>query len=441
MQQLSTNTFGPAKFIVTSSATPWLGTHTSIASAITSAAALGAPQTIYLLTGTYTENITLQPGINLSAWGSDSSQGGSGNVIISGKLTMTAAGTCSLFGIQLQTNSDYLIEVTGSVASRVELTDCYLNCSNNTGIHFTSSSSGSYISLLNCNGDIGTTGISLFTSSSPGQIYLNDSFITNSGGSTTPSDWSAGYVQLQYCNLAFGLAPSVTGAAGLAQYCYFGLAYTAVTTSGTAFFSLQYSVVISGSQSCCSAGAGTSIGVAGCYFASSNTNVMTGAGTISYKACFFQNSKTVNATTTIATSFEGLVGHSPEFGSLGYQVRSYIAPGSAITLTTATPANITSIGIPAGTWDVSAIGGFNGTITGTRFDLSINNTSATLSTNFGDQSTNIGVSPTVGSDVGLSIPSFRVFLTTPTTYYLVAEGTFTIGTLTAYGRISATRVG
>src|SRR5437868_6166835 len=138
-QQVSTNNFGPSKFIVTPASTPWLGTHTTIASAITSASALGGNQTIAILPGTYTENLTLAPGINLTAWGSDSSQGGAGTVVIVGKLSFSSAGTVNIYGIQLQTNSDYCVEVTGAAASRVELTNCYVNCTNNSGLHLTSS--------------------------------------------------------------------------------------------------------------------------------------------------------------------------------------------------------------------------------------------------------------------------------------------------------------
>ncbi len=110
------------------------GTHTTIASAITSAT---SGDTIFLLPGTYTENLTLAAGVNLTAYNCDST---TPNVTISGKCTFTGAGTVSISGIRLQTNSDFLLAVTGSAASIVNLIDCYLNCTNNTGISYTSSS-------------------------------------------------------------------------------------------------------------------------------------------------------------------------------------------------------------------------------------------------------------------------------------------------------------
>jgi pectin methylesterase-like acyl-CoA thioesterase len=59
---LSTNNYGPAKFIVSSSAAN--GTHTTIAAALTSAS---TGDTIFIRPGTYTENLTLKAGVNLTA--------------------------------------------------------------------------------------------------------------------------------------------------------------------------------------------------------------------------------------------------------------------------------------------------------------------------------------------------------------------------------------
>jgi hypothetical protein len=78
--------------------------------------------------------------------------------------------------------------------------------------------------------------------------------------------------------------------------------------------------------------------------------------------------------------------------------------------------------------------GFTGTI------ASISTTSATGGT-LGD---NAGGNPTApaGANTTISIPSYRLSLTAAsTTVYLVAFGLFSGGTLSAFGRISGTRVG
>ena len=137
VQQLGTNTFTTAKWIVSPTASD--GTHTTIAAALTSAS---SGDTIFIRPGTYTENPTLKAGVNLSAYTCDAL---TPNVTISGKCTFTGAGTVSISGINLQTNSDFCLAVTGSAASIVYLNNCYINALNNTAISYTSSSSSSAI--------------------------------------------------------------------------------------------------------------------------------------------------------------------------------------------------------------------------------------------------------------------------------------------------------
>jgi len=153
---LSINNYGVAKFIVATSAAN--GTHTTLASAM-SAASSG--DTIFLR-NSVTENVTITPGVNIAAWSGDSLNVPS----ITGTLTMTGAGTSTLSGLRLVTNSAALIAVTGSAASILNVNNCYLNISNNDGITFSTSSSSGQISLFNCKGDLGTTGIKIFAHSS-----------------------------------------------------------------------------------------------------------------------------------------------------------------------------------------------------------------------------------------------------------------------------------
>jgi hypothetical protein len=51
------------------------------------------------------------------------------------------------------------------------------------------------------------------------------------------------------------------------------------------------------------------------------------------------------------------------FPAVGDYLSSSVATGSAVALTTATVANIASISLPAGDWDVSVDGYFNNTAT------------------------------------------------------------------------------
>lgn len=131
---------------------------------------------------------------------------------------------------------------------------------------------------------------------------------------------------------------------------------------------------------------------------------------------------------------------APPAGFIGEQIKSTIARASAISLTTTTPANVTSINLTAGIWDISGIVMFGGVVTGTQTNASINTTSATLGT-AGDNYVQSSLVSNATSDQALTIPSWRLTLSSTTTVYLVASSVFSVGTETAYGRISATRVG
>lgn len=290
---LSTNNYGPAKFIVASSAAN--GTHTTIASALTSAS---SGDTIFIRPGTYTENLTLKAGVNLAAYDCDALNG---NVTIVGKATFTAAGTVDISGIRLQTNSDFFLAVTGTLASIVNLKSCYLNATNNTGISFTTSSSSAEINVIDCLGDIGTTGIALFSMSSAGTLSYTHSNMTNSGLSTTASTISAGLMGGRFARFASAITSSGTGAV-VFNSCILdtlAIATTALTHGGSGAGSrVGESVVLSGTASCISVGAGATLTVINTEITSSNANVITGVGTLSYGGVTFSGpSSTINTTT------------------------------------------------------------------------------------------------------------------------------------------------
>lgn len=292
-QILSTNTFTTAKWVV--SATSSDGTHTTIASALTSAS---SGDTIFIRPGTYTENLTLKAGVNLTAYSCDAL---TPNVTISGKCTFTAAGTVSISGINLQTNSDFALAVTGSAASIVNLNTCYLNCSNNTGISFTSSSSSASISFANSSGNLGTTGIGLFTSTSAGSLSFFNCALNNTGGSSTASTTSTGVVQFQGCSVKSPLTTSSTGNFAIINTninCS-AVNATSLTTAGTGATQIEYSDFISGTASAISIGTGTTVTAAGhCRIESSNTNAITGAGTIKFGLLTYSGSSSTNNVST-----------------------------------------------------------------------------------------------------------------------------------------------
>jgi hypothetical protein len=292
---LSTNNYGPMKFIVDGT-TPANGTHSTISSALTSAV---SGDTIFIRPGTYTENLTLKAGVNLCANTCDAL---TPNVTISGTCTFTSGGTVSISGIRLQTNSAALLSVTGSAASIVNLNDCYLNCTNATGISYTSSSSNSSINIANCKGDLGTTGIGLFSSSSAGQINFQNSQFSNSGGSSTASTISAGSINAFYSIFIFPISTSGTATISI----NFSIINTsaqsviAFTHNGTGANSrMGDNLIASGSAAAISVGTGATLTFVQNEVSSSNaTAVITGAGSIFYSPVNFSGSGKIISTTT-----------------------------------------------------------------------------------------------------------------------------------------------
>jgi hypothetical protein len=131
-------------------------------------------------------------------------------------------------------------------------------------------------------------------------------------------------------------------------------------------------------------------------------------------------------------------------GNVGQLISSNIVTGSSVSLTTGTSANITSISLTAGDWDVSGIcvASPNGATTSTSFICSISTTTATINLVPSDSagfSFNQS-SMTAGSALAMPTSVARFSLSATTTVFLVAQSTFATNTMNAYGSIRARRV-
>lgn len=136
-------------------------------------------------------------------------------------------------------------------------------------------------------------------------------------------------------------------------------------------------------------------------------------------------------------------------GNVGEYVTATVAVGSAVALTTATPANVTSISLTAGDWLVSGNinFAFGATTNMTQLNSSISLTTNVLGTQAGGSG--LGTDPTTTwsqaaavpvNTIGVDCGPVRVTLAATTTVYLVAQGTFTVSTCSAYGTIRAWRI-
>jgi hypothetical protein len=130
-------------------------------------------------------------------------------------------------------------------------------------------------------------------------------------------------------------------------------------------------------------------------------------------------------------------------GSVGEFISSEIPSGSAVSLTSAVTANITSISLTPGDWEVwgtvvtnpgagtttSSINGAVHTVSATL--PSLPNTGAIARLNYASPASTLNSVP-----VGMS----RFSIAVTTTFYLVTSITFAVSTMSAYGFIGARRV-
>lgn len=288
-------------FVVDPSATVGnRGTFQTIAAALTAAV---SGQDIFIRTGTYTENLTLKAGVNLIAFDGD---GDTPNVTIIGLATMTTAGTVTISGIRLQTNSNFFLAVTGSANSIVNLMRCFLNCSNNTGISFTSSGASAAINIFYSRGDIGTTGIKYFESTAVGAITTKFSDFLNTGASVTASTFTTGDFNIESCRINAPITFSGTADLALARNTIFftrPLNVTALTLGGSSGpGTLVFCRVLAGTASAIVVT--TNCSLFNCNIGSSNAAVISGAGTLHISGTTFTDNAAISTTTQKVDPFQ-----------------------------------------------------------------------------------------------------------------------------------------
>lgn len=293
-QILSTNTFCEAKWVV--SATSSAGTHTTIAAALTSAA---SGDTIFVLPGTYTENLTLKAGVNLTANLGDSS---TPNVSITGKLTATFAGSASISNINLTTNSDNIYATSGTNATIVTFNHCTFNGTNATSI--SNNNINATTTLFNC--IAGISGSNLFFTNT-GNLNIQECYI--GGASNTASTSSSGLVIIDFSGFNTPITTSSTSGfiANLSIFSPTNL--TSLTCGGSGTNSADKCSFNGGTASAISVGTGSTLTIFQCVISSSNTNAITGAGAIVYGDLWFSgSSSTINTTTKTPNALTVLQG-------------------------------------------------------------------------------------------------------------------------------------
>jgi hypothetical protein len=134
-------------------------------------------------------------------------------------------------------------------------------------------------------------------------------------------------------------------------------------------------------------------------------------------------------------------GSSAPSGLMGERQATSLPVGSAVSLTSGIPANVTSLSVPVGNWQCQGnlwtmAGG--GTITN-GLEGSISTVSGTHNSPPTQGSFLISSPAVAGSNMGIPFGQTVLRLTSSTPLYLVATGFFSGGALSVYGGISCTR--
>lgn len=133
-------------------------------------------------------------------------------------------------------------------------------------------------------------------------------------------------------------------------------------------------------------------------------------------------------------------GSNPTAGNIGHSASSTVLAGSAVSLTNNTPADVTSLAVPAGSQMICGSVFFvaNAATTITQLISWTSSSSATFPTapNSGSEAVQWSGGTLTGSAVGGPVGCQIVRVGSPTTYYLSTRALFAVNTLTAYGFIS-----
>jgi hypothetical protein len=151
-------------------------------------------------------------------------------------------------------------------------------------------------------------------------------------------------------------------------------------------------------------------------------------------ASVFALTPTLTAPNIIGT----ISGGNAAAGSVGEYVT---ASFSAVNMTSNTNANLTSISLTAGDWDVTGFVGYTAanTTAVTAVVAGTSLTSATLPA-IGTYNQQTASWPTNGAVIGVPAPVRRVSVSSTTTVYMVGLAIFSTSTLNATGFIQARRV-
>lgn len=287
----SDNLYGPSTFVV--DALPGKGSHTTISSALTSAS---SGDTIYIRPGTYTEDLTLKAGVDITGLPGGENDG---NVLIKGKMD-GSSGSCTIAHVRLTTNSDVIYDVTGTTVNQSAFVHCWFHFTD--GDCITVNNANASPVFIDCSFRQTGSDLDLFNVTACEIIIFRRCDLTNSGAVVGTSTIASGLVRFNSSKMQpQKFTTSSTGRIHAEHSSFVGNTdnITPITTAGTGSDNFFYNCIFeSGTATSISAGSGTTITVINSSIRSSNSNPVSGAGTVIYSGLDFINTGNGISTTT-----------------------------------------------------------------------------------------------------------------------------------------------
>lgn len=413
----SSTDYHTARWIVSAGGAADGANYTTIASAYAAALAEGGVQTVFVQPGSYSEDLTLQPNINLTAFVGDDD---TPTVTLIGKQTFTQAGRVSISNIRLQTDGDYFLAVTGSAASIVHLNNCYLNCADNVGMNLTSSSSSS---AIYANASTFVTANPMFTHTGSGALQL--SYCTHLGaGNSTPSTISSGSFLAEFCLIRNPITTSGT-ASFFAMHCRFSdaIGTKMLIMGGSGLHRIYQCNIASGAATTITVTSTLLIHDAVIECTNASVDAIDGAGSITYSGLVFSGLSSTITTSTQTVKSEGpsrTIGSLNSGGTNTLAVTNTANAASSNALQQVTVGG-TSAGDPLTTYTVTNGSSWSAGVDNSASDTYVVAASTALGTSNALSITTAGVSTWTGNILapGISFDSGTNVLSTYT------EGTYT----------------
>lgn len=413
---------------------------TSVQAAINQAVSDGAssstPATVWIFAGNYTEDLTLQPYVNLSAataCGGNTGQSIAIGSTIIGNAIYNGTGNICLDNICFQSNTtSAAISLQSTSTSSISCDNCAFQGSSigTNGVVFECTGAGVIAAITGCtifgNGAAGTKTINI----TDGNLLLENCELSPVNASPNAGTISGGAMTFISCRC--GDFYSITGgAAG------FDRSSISTTTASCITMATPAGITILNSSLNSSASSGFIIDGTGDLSYQDINLGLTSASTVN-PAINVSGGRSLFGGIKFYPDIQGIIGvtsgSSSAAGYAGEVIRSAISTGSAVTITSAVSANVTSISLTPGCWNIFGNVGASASITMTLFNAWCSTTSATQP----DGSLITSLTGLNGAVNGLTVPMLTLNVSVTTTVYLSVNATFT-GTGTAYGQIQAQR--